>query len=153
MLNSVSISLFFRMNMHSPKILWDHVEDDYSARFVLAEANGSLIAAVYKKSIFGWSHMISNSNKDFTVIQVGLYEKGQEKLSEIKSENFCLIGIRKKALEELFAQTDWNEQSECIFQCVSEQFVQSKTMVKMFFGHSCSDFSSDDLINCANQHQ
>lgn len=140
------------MHMHAPKILWDHIEDDYSARFVLAEANGSLITAVYKKSIFGWSHMISYSNEDFSVIQVALYKKSQEKLSDVKTENFCLIGIREKALEELCAQTNWGKHSGCIFQCTSEQFVLSETTVKMIFGQSSSDFSSDDLIYCASLH-
>jgi hypothetical protein len=150
--NSVYISLFFRMHMHAPEILWDHVEDDYSARFVLAEANGSLITAVYKKSIFGWGYMMSNSDEDFSVIQVALYEKGQEKLADVKTEKFCLIGIRQKALEELYTQTDWSKQSESNIQCTSEQFTQSETTVKMFFGQSSGDFGSDDLIYCASPH-
>jgi hypothetical protein len=149
--NSVYISLFFRMHMHAPEILWDHVEDDYAARFVLAEANGSFITAVYKKSLFGWRYMMSNSDEDFSVIQVALYEKGQEELADVTTEKFCLIGIRPKALEELSAQTDWNEQSERNIQCTSEQFVQGDTTVEMLFGQSSGDFGSDDLIYCASQ--
>jgi hypothetical protein len=146
------MSLFFRMHMHAPEILWDHVEDDYSARFVLAEANGSLITTVYQKSIFGWGYMMSNSDENFSVIQVALYEKGQEKLADVKTEKFCLIGIRQKALEELYTQTDWSKQSERNIQCTSEQFTQSKTTANMFFGRSGGDFGSDDLIYCASQH-
>jgi hypothetical protein len=137
--------------MHAPEILWDHVEDDYAARFVLAEANGSFITAVYEKSLFGWRYMMSNTDEDFSVIQVALYEKGQEKLANAKTEKFCLIGIRPKALEELSTQTDWNEQSARNIQCTSEQFAQGETAVEMLFGQSSGDFSSDDLIYCASQ--
>jgi hypothetical protein len=107
---------------------------------------------VYQKSIFGWGYMMSNSDEDFSVIQIALYEKGQEKLADVKTEKFCLVGIRQKALKELYSQTDWSKQSERNIQCTSEQFTQRETTVKMFFGRSSGDFGSDDLIYCASQH-
>ena len=89
-LNTVQASLLFRLHLTNYEILWDQVEEDYDARFVLAKSGDTLTVAVYQRSPLGWKYLISNSGEDYAVTALSLYSQAQKDASGIWQSNMSV---------------------------------------------------------------
>lgn len=144
-LNTMQASLFFRLHLKGYEILWDQVEEDYDARFVLAQSGDTVTVAVYQKSPLGWRYLISNSGKDYAVTALSLYSQAQKETLLAKPRNFCMVAATKEKLEDTYAQMD--QSSSDAFVAYDTETFKSDTV--LLFGYSDEEFGSEDLIAAA----
>lgn len=146
-LNTVQASLLFRLHLTNYEILWDQVEEDCDARFVLAKSGDTLTVAVYQRSPLGWKYLISNSGKDYTVTALSLYSQAQKETLLAKPRNFCMVAASKEKLEDTYAQMD---QSHCdSFVAYDVETFSPKEDTVLLFGYSDEELGSEDLIAAA----
>ena len=144
-LNTVQASLLFRLHLTGYEILWDQVEEDYDARFVLVESGDTLTVAVYQKSPLGWRYLISNSGENYAVTALSLYSQAQKETLLAKPRNFCMVAATKEKLEDTYAQMD--QSSSDAFVAYDTETFKSDTV--LLFGYSDEEFGSEDLIAAA----
>ncbi len=141
-LNTVQASLFFRLHLKGYEILWDQVEEDYNARFVLAQSGDTLTVAVYQKSPLGWKYLMSNSGEGYAVTAFSLYSQAQKDTLLAAPRNFCMVAATKEKLEN--TQIGKNR-SDAFVVCDVEAFSPKEDIV-LLFGWSDEEFGSEDLI-------
>lgn len=146
-LNTVQASLLFRLHLTNYEILWDQVEEDYDARFVLAQSGDTLTVAVYQKSPQSWKYLISNSGKDYAITALSLYSQAQKETLLAKPRNFCMVAATKEELEDTYAQMD-SVRSDSFVAYDVETFSPKEDTV-LLFGDSDEEFGSEDLIAVA----
>lgn len=146
-LNTVQASLFFRLHLTNYEILWDQVEEDYDARFVLAKSGDTLTVAVYQRSPLGWKYLISNSGKDYAVTALSLYSQAQKETLLAKPRNFCMVAATKEKLENTYAQMDQSHSDS--FVAYDVETFSPKADTVLLFGYSDEEFGSEDLIAAA----
>lgn len=146
-LNTVQASLFFRLHVTNSEILWDHAEEDYDARFVLAQSGDTLTVAVYQKSLLGWKYLCSNSGKDYAVTALSLYSQVQKDTLLPTPRNFCMVAATKAKLEDTYAQIDQKQRDA--FVAYDVKTFSPKTDAVLLFGCSDEKFGSEDLIAAA----
>lgn len=140
-------SLFFRLHVTNGEILWDQTDQDYDARFVLAQSGDTLTVAVYQKSILGWKYLCSNSVEDYAVTALSLYSQVQKDTLLPTPRNFCTVAATKEKLEETYAQIDQKQRDT--FVAYDVEIFSPKSDAVLLFGCSDEDFGSEDLIAAA----
>lgn len=146
-LNTVQASLFFRLHVTNSEILWDQTDQDYAARFVLAQSGDTLTVAVYQKSLLGWKYLCSNSGEDYAVTALSLYSRAQKDTLLATLRNFCMVAATKEKLEETYAQIDQKQRNA--FVAYDAKTFSPKSDAVLLFGYSDEDFGSEDLIAAA----